>query len=655
MCSVFVFAGTTEGYEISRFLAEHEIFVQAFVATEYGAHSLKESRYLKVFAGRLTQEEMEERLTKEKPRITVDATHPYAAVVTENIRRACEKTQVPYVRLLREQGEHQENAVYVDSTEAAAAYLCHTEGAVLVTTGSKELAAFTVIPDYKERVFARVLSLPKVAASCSELGFEGKHLICMQGPFTREMNEAMLRQYDCRYLVTKDTGKAGGFQEKIEAAFACGAIPVIIGRPLCEEGLSLEECRSFLQEELDLPKKQKISLVGIGMGSEKGMTIEAREVLSRAQVIIGASRMIEAAALKGQETFAEYRAEAICDFISRHPEYERIAIVLSGDVGFYSGARKLLSLLGQEVQIVCGISSVAYFMSRIGLSWDDARIVSAHGRDCNLVSWICREKKVFSIMGTRHGVRTLAGKLAEYGMGDVLLYVGECLSYPEEKIFCARAAELTEYEGNPLSVICAVNEAARPLPGAFALPDEAFVRGKAPMTKEEIRTISISKLRLLEDSVCYDIGAGTGSVAIEMALRAHQGRVYAIEKKEEAVRLLYENKKRFAVDNLCIISGTAPDAMRELEPPTHAFIGGSSGNLREIMELLLEKNAEVSIVMNCITLETVSEALQAAKELSLTNTEIVQISAAHAKSVGRYHMMMGENPIYIFACHRSGA
>lgn len=650
MYSVFVFAGTTEGYEISRFLAEHEVFVQAFVATEYGTRSLEESRYLKVSAGRLTQEEMEELFSREKPGMVVDATHPYAAVVTENIRGACDKIGISYVRLLREKGEHQESAVYVDSTEEAARYLASTEGRILVTTGSKELSAFTVIPNYQERVFARVLSLPKVVASCSELGFEGRHLICMQGPFTREMNEAILRQYDCQYLVTKDTGKAGGFQEKIEAAFACNAVPVIIGRPLSEKGLSLKECKRFLQKELGLAQKQDIALVGIGMGSEAVMTVEAREVLNSAQVIIGASRMIEASALNGQDTFTEYRAEAIHDFILQHPEYERIAIVLSGDVGFYSGAKRLLSLLGQEVRIVCGISSVVYFMSKIGLSWDDARIVSAHGRQCNLVAWICQEKKVFSIMGTQDGVRLLAARLTEYGMGDVLLYVGECLSYPEEKVFCARARELTEYEGNPLSVVCAVNENAKPQAATHGIPDAEFLRGKAPMTKEEIRTVSLSKLRLQENSICYDIGAGTGSVAIEMALRAHQGRVYAIEKKDEAVSLLYENKKRFAADNLYIVKGTAPDAMKGLEPPTHAFIGGSSGNLREIMELLLEKNPDISMVINCITLETVSEALQSIKELSLSNTEIVQISAARAKNIGRYHMMMGENPIYIITC-----
>ena len=112
------------------------------------------------------------------------------------------------------------------------------------------------------------------------------------------------------------------------------------------------------------------------------------------------------------------------------------------------------------------------------------------------------------------------------------------------------------------------------------------------MTKEEVRTVSLSKLRLTADSVCYDVGAGTGSLSVEMALRAHQGQVWAIEKKEDAVELIHRNKLKFAADNLEIVEGLAPEALKDLPAPTHAFIGGSSGNLKEIVKLLLEKNPQ---------------------------------------------------------------
>ena len=654
MYKAIVFAGTTEGYAICNFLAENGVSVYACAATEYGGSLLKENEFLHVSAGRLKTEDMEELFHKVAPEIVLDATHPYAAEVTKNIRKACENAGVRYQRILRPEGDKSGEAVYVESPEEAAEFLSGTEGNIFLTTGSKELAKFTVIPDYKERLFARVLSVPSVIQSCAELGIEGKHLIGMQGPFSAEINEAMLRQFQCSYLVTKDTGLAGGFPEKIEACQRCGATPVIIGRPLKEEGLSLPEARGFLAKFFNLKLSQKISLVGIGMGAEKTLTLEGKKAFDEAELLIGAKRMTEAVQKPGQSVLHEYRSEKIVEYIKAHPEYRTVAIALSGDVGFYSGAKKLVDLLEGNVEVICGISSVVYFMAKIGFSWDDAKIVSAHGRKCNLVSLIRHNPKVFSILGTEDGVASLARKLVYYGMGDVILYVGENLSYENEKIFHDKAENLTEYRGDALSVVTAYNENATPLSAVHGIRDEEFLRGKAPMTKEEVRTVSLSKLCLGEDSVCYDVGAGTGSVSIEMALRAWNGEVYAIEKKEDALGLLKENRQKFAVDNLKIIPGTAPEAMMELPVPTHAFIGGSSGNMNEIVKLLLEKNPEVRIVINCITLETVTEAMNAIRDFNLTDVDIVQLGAARSKTVGRYHMMMGENPIYIISCSGRG-
>ena len=651
MYKVIVFAGTTEGYEISRFLSENQLPVLACVATEYGSKSLQENSCLHVQAGRLDEQQMRDLFFREKPELVLDATHPYAAEVTQNIRKACEETGVSYTRILRT-GSEQQNAVYVRDAKEAAEYLKGTEGNVLLTTGSKELAVFTSVSDYNKRLFARVLSLPSVIESCQALGFEGRNLIAMQGPFSKELNQAMLEQYQCRYLVTKDSGKAGGFLEKIQAAEALGVTAVIIGRPLAEEGLSLKECRHMLIERYGLKKEQNVTLLGIGMGSIGTLTLEGREAVRNADLIVGARRMVDAVRLPGQDFLYEYRSREIAEYLAEHPEYTRVVIALSGDVGFYSGAKKLVELLGPETKMLCGISSVAYFMSKIGLSWDDAKIVSAHGKTCNLISLIRENRKVFAILGTNDGVRNLAEKLTFYGMGDVILHVGENLSYDNEKILSKQAKELVSYKGDPLSVICAYNLKAEPEPATHGLSDEEFIRGKAPMTKAEVRTVSLAKLKLSKDAVCYDIGAGTGSVSVEMALRASEGEVYAIEKKEDALALLAQNKKKFALDHMYIIPGTAPEALEELPVPTHAFIGGSSGNMKEIVELLIKKNPQVRIVINCITLETVGEALGCIRELAKQEgceceNEIVQLCVSRSKNIGRYHMMMGENPIYI--------
>jgi precorrin-6Y C5,15-methyltransferase (decarboxylating) len=169
------------------------------------------------------------------------------------------------------------------------------------------------------------------------------------------------------------------------------------------------------------------------------------------------------------------------------------------------------------------------------------------------------------------------------------------------------------------------------------------------MTKEEVRSISVAKMRLNSSSVIYDIGAGTGSVAVELALMADKGKVYAIEKKKEAVQLIEENKRKFGVDNLLVIEGTAPDAMKDLPIPTHAFIGGSTGNLRSILIQLLASNPSIRVVINAIALETVVEAVESIKALGITDAEFVQASISKAQTLGNYHMMMGQNPVYIIA------
>ncbi|MCQ2501935.1 MAG: precorrin-6A reductase, partial [Lachnospiraceae bacterium] len=237
MYNILLFAGTTEGRTIAEQLKGTDKKVCVFVATEYGESLIDAGEGVTVQSGRLTTEEMEERMNAAPDALVIDATHPYAAVVTENIRTACEHTGHQYLRVLREGSkEILKDAVYVESPKAAAEYLSGTEGNVLLTTGSKELHFFTAVPNYKDRLYARVLSLPSVAVSCADLGFQGQHLICMQGPFSKEMNVALIHMTDAKYLVTKDTGVTGGYPEKVEAAHECGVQLVIIGRPLVEEG-----------------------------------------------------------------------------------------------------------------------------------------------------------------------------------------------------------------------------------------------------------------------------------------------------------------------------------------------------------------------------------------------------------------------------------
>ncbi|HCT92941.1 MAG TPA: bifunctional cobalt-precorrin-7 (C(5))-methyltransferase/cobalt-precorrin-6B (C(15))-methyltransferase [Lachnospiraceae bacterium] len=648
MPKIVVFAGTAEGRQIAEFLDRHGIGARVCVATEYGESLLPAGGRLTVSHERLDEMQMET-LFADGCDFVVDATHPYAAAVTENIRRACEKTRTEYIRLLREsEGWEDSEVITVDSVAAAAEALCGTKGNILATTGSKELKAYTVIPDYEQRVFARVLSLPDVVRSCGELGFVGQHLICMQGPFSRELNVAMMRQYDIRYLVTKESGKNGGFPEKLSAAREAGAKLVVVGRPLREEGYTLSRCKRLLLERLAITPRQKISLVGIGPGGEGTMTGDAERTIREAELLIGAQRMTDATAVPGQEVFHAYRPDEIKACIDGHPECEKVAVALSGDVGFFSGAKKLLEVLGPEVEILPGISSMVCFCAKLGIPWEDVRPYSVHGKEENLVGRIKCHPKVFAILGTADGVAGLCEKLHKYGMDEVHLTVGERLTYPYEKITQGYPRDFLDLKTDPLCVVYLENPAAAGRVVTHGMSDDRFLRDKAPMTKEEVRTVSVAKLQLRADSVVYDVGAGTGSVSVEIALAVPGGQVYAVEKKPAAVELLRRNKIHFGVDNLTVIEGPAPEALEDLPVPTHAFIGGSSGNLREIVALLLKKNPAIRIVVNAITLETVEETLRVMREFPVTDTEVVSLSVARSREAGAYHMMMGQNPVYIF-------
>lgn len=256
MKQILVFAGTTEGRQLIEQLCHYHIQIHACVATEYGKDVLPQSKQIIIHAQRMDCAQMESFLTTYSFDCVIDATHPYAVEVTKNIQSACANKTVPYLRLLRENSEYQ-NCVFVSNTQECISYLNRTSGAVLLTTGSKELASYTAVEHFKERLYARVLPMASVVEQCITLGFQGKHLICMQGPFTVELNQALLKQINAKYMVTKDSGSNGGLDEKLEAARKANVIPIVIGRPTKETGYSLEQLVQKLVQDFTLEKKEK--------------------------------------------------------------------------------------------------------------------------------------------------------------------------------------------------------------------------------------------------------------------------------------------------------------------------------------------------------------------------------------------------------------
>lgn len=671
MTELVIFGGTSEGRQLTEALCNMPLQIHVCVATKYGATLLPVCDNVHIHVGRMNQEEIVHFLSTVHAGCCVDATHPYAAEVTCNARGACRQLGITYVRLLRREERFSKTdsssgskVIYRDSIKDAVDFLKGTTGNIFITTGSKELSLFTDISDYQNRCFARVLPTAKVVEACSALGFEGKNLIGMQGPFDEELNYCLLQKTHAKWLVTKSSGKEGGFLEKCDAAVRAGVHLVIIGRPQenMKQAMDLKEVLVFLRNQFGLDPKGRedaagrriLYLIGMGPGSGSLMTMEAKNALAESDVIIGAHRMLEICKeYAGKPFFQSYQKEEILSFLMEHEQYQRAALVYSGDIGFYSGAagmRELIAHTGASFEIVpiCGISSPVCFLDKLGKPWEDVHLVSCHGQSVNLLPIIRISHRVCALSGSRETVADICLQLVAAGLGDIAVTVGERLTYEDEKIVTGKAKEFCGAEFDPLSVALFENPYPAGKKAGFGIPDDMFIRGKVPMTKEEIRILTLAKLQLCPDSILYDIGAGTGSVSVEAALQLTGGRVYAIERKPEAVRLLYENRKKFHVGNLTVVQGEAPDCLKGLELPTHVFIGGSGGRLTDILNALFQIKSSLRIVINAVTLETMTQLQQFLLADPAACADVIQVQIARSKRTGHYHRMDSENPVYLY-------
>ena len=459
MSDVIIFGGTTEGRRLAEFCGEHKIQTVVCVVSEYGEMLVPESPSVRVIRRALEKDEMEALFVVEKPSLVLDATHPYARVVTENVTQVCQKMGIVWYRVLRKSELETKNAdsiVTVDSVDQAVEWLKSHEGTVLVTTGSKELVKYTAIPDYKERIFARILPDSQALLNSETLGFPRNHMIAMQGPFSLEMNIATMRMTGANYLVTKESGHAGGFLDKIHAAEAVGATALVIGRPLKETGISLEEACQYLEPFGTETISRTITLIGIGMGAPGMWTVAARKTLLEADAVAGASRMVESVEkdLGEKAVMKAYDGKKILDWFEHAPQLRKLAVLYSGDTGFYSGASGLAETLrerqkagkDQEIQleILPGISTVSYLASKLQIPWQDLELESLHGREAKPWEALERGKNVFLLLGGVEPVAEVSRMISEHGFGSWLVSAGKNLSYDDEEILTDTAENMKD-------------------------------------------------------------------------------------------------------------------------------------------------------------------------------------------------------------------
>lgn len=394
----------------------------------------------------------------------------------------------------------------------------------------------------------------------------------------------------------------------------------------------------------------QVNIVGIGPGNPELLTAAAQKAIAQSNILIGDQRMLAAFATEEKKIYPTIKTAEIAKIVSNaDPVQDTIAVLVSGDVGFFSLAKTISGKLPAcDCVYHCGISSLVYFAAKLHMSWDNAKIVSMHGREQNLVAAVARNKKVFSLTGGENSPQAICQKLCDHGLDQVQVYVGENLSYPDEKITTGTAAEISQLQFPSLSVMMLLNAEAQELPAAVhGLADDLFMRSKVPMTKQEVRSVSMSKLKPQPTDLIYDIGAGTGSCSIELALLAPQGKVWAFEHNPVAVELIGKNKELFGVHNLEVVAGEALENIQKMPAPNCVFVGGSGGDLCQMLDIIYAKNPQCRVVINAITVETLAEVANYYKEHQDYVLEIVNVFVARSKKLGSYNLMMAQNPVYV--------
>ena len=391
-----------------------------------------------------------------------------------------------------------------------------------------------------------------------------------------------------------------------------------------------------------------VTLIGMGSGQPENLTLQGLAALRQADLILGARRLLAVLPAGCTENrAAAYRPDEVAELLQTSGA-ENAVLVYSGDTGFYSGASAMiekLEALGVRARVLPGLSSIQLLAAALGRPWQGWNLVSAHGRTCDPVAECMQGRPTFFLTGGSEDPATLCAQLAAEGFGDVQAVVGQCLGTPEEKIFRGSVKELAAGRFNSLSVLLV--EAAEVLPRrAPGLPDEAFERGDVPMTKQEVRAAVLAKLAVRPKDILWDVGAGTGSVSVELALAAPRGRVYAVECRPEGCALIKANREKFRTRNLVLVEGLAPDALSDLPAPDAVFIGGSKGSLAAIVDAALDKNPDARICVSAIALESLSAAVAALTAKGRT-VQVSQIAVSRARAVGGLHLMMAQNPIYL--------
>ena len=400
----------------------------------------------------------------------------------------------------------------------------------------------------------------------------------------------------------------------------------------------------------------KLVVAGIGPGSPGYVMPEVIKAMKESDLVIAARRilpMLEKICPEGVYVPMGKISETLTVIDANLNKQRNIVLVVSGDPLMYSLYRTIQQdprSEDWEMDILPGIGSLQMLGAAIGQTMEDACILSVHGRNLapgRIAREVAEHEKVFLLCSKDQGPAWLAEIMIDYGLAHVTMYAGSDLSYDTEQIVSGAPEKIMQMEFPSLVVAAIINPRPRQLVRPKFLRDEDFERGRTPMTKEEIRVLILHKLALQGDEVVWDIGAGTGSVSIECARQLPYGSVYSVERDEAAVSLISKNKEKFETDQLYVCEGTAADWLEKLPRPDKVFIGGSGGQLSDIIKTIASFHHNVRVVMSAVSIETIAQAGEILGTYD-PDYEVIQATVGRGRKIGGYHIMDTNNPVMIF-------
>jgi precorrin-6Y C5,15-methyltransferase (decarboxylating) len=412
----------------------------------------------------------------------------------------------------------------------------------------------------------------------------------------------------------------------------------------------------FLEEAM---QKHNVYIIGIPPDGPSCLTPQTHQLIDRADLVFGGERLLDMfPAISGEKVIIRNNLSRITALIKKNMGHKQIVVLSSGDPNFFGIAVYLTEKLGKDhIAIIPGVSSMQTAFASIKENWSDATFVSVHSRPIeDIIETVRSHNKIGIFTDDKHSPAAIAGVLLAHGIEEYSGYICEKLGTEEQQIIEVDLHELCRTNSvSPNILILLKNkpEKTTALSSGFpGIPDNEFFQRKPKeglITKQEIRAISLSKMRLTENSILWDIGAGSGAISIEASFIAKRGRVYAIEKNETDVSVIEKNIRKFHAYNVDIVHCTAPEKLENLPVPNAVFIGGSGGKMKEIIEATSAKlKPGGRIVINIVAMENLATAVNTLNEQGFL-PEITLVNIARSTGITELTRFEALNPVYIIS------